>query len=80
MTGIAKRGMAESWRDAVAARAGGRRRQVVATFDALVSAGASDAEAAFRALQAENLLWSQEEPRRRGSADQAALGAEVSDL
>lgn len=75
MNGIAKRRVAESWRDAVARRGGGRRREVVAAFDLLVSAGRGEAEAAFRALEAEGLLWSPAEPLRRQPADHAAMGA-----
>jgi hypothetical protein len=58
MAQIAKRKTHESWRDAVAARA--REFSVPAAldaFDAMVRAGRSEAEAAYRALAAHELLW-----------------------
>lgn len=56
---IAKRKVAETWRDAVSARAAasGDAGVCVALFDRLVAAGTSDAEAAYRTLRTSNLLW-----------------------
>lgn len=64
MTLIAKRKLWESWREAVARRAGPDDPAPLAGFDALVAAGASDVEAAYRSLAAAGLLWNADEPGR----------------
>ena len=57
----AKRRLEETWRQAVEARvrstAPGRAEDCLAEFDALLRSGASDAEAAYRALSRAGLLW-----------------------
>ena len=61
MSGIIKRKLRESWREAVAARLGSaapaKREEGLAAFDAAVAAGEGEAEAAFAALSAHGLLW-----------------------
>lgn len=80
MTDVAKRRITETWREAVAGRAGDRAGEALSAYDALVRAGASEAEAAYRALRDRALLWSVDEPSdgaaRLGGpgADQAGTG------
>ena len=54
---IAKRKVGTTWRQAVAARAEGAAEACLADFDARVAGGAGETEAAYRALQAQGLLW-----------------------
>lgn len=79
MTDVAKRRLAQTWREAVAARAGDRAGEALSAYDALVLAGASEAEAAYRALLERALLWSVDEPcdgatRGGPGPDQAGTG------
>ena len=53
---IAKRKTTETWREALAARAKGDPR-CLGRFDEQVAAGMTEAEAAYRALAAFDLLW-----------------------
>lgn len=64
---IAKRGVMQTWRDAVAARAhaSGLTAESLAAFDRRREAGASEAEAAYRALEQLGLLWTVELPGER---------------
>lgn len=62
MSLIVRRKLHETWRDAVAARAGARRDTCLARFDALLASGRSDAEAAYRTLEEAALLWRADEP------------------
>lgn len=58
MAQIAKRKARESWRDAVAARAGEAGvPAALEVFDDMVRGGSREAEAAYRALAAHGLLW-----------------------
>lgn len=61
---IAKRRLAETWREAVAARAGaaGRDGEAVSIYDRLRAEGRHEAEAAFHALGHVHLLWSVDLP------------------
>jgi hypothetical protein len=58
MSLVAKRKVSESWREAVLRRDPSGRSAT--DFDRRRRAGASEAEAAFRALAAAGLLWSLE--------------------
>lgn len=53
---IVKRKLHETWRDATADRCSNDAEACLAEFDATVAAGLSEAEAAFRALEARGLL------------------------
>ncbi|TDR94957.1 hypothetical protein EV668_2249 [Enterovirga rhinocerotis] len=66
---VARRKVAETWRDAVGRRAGLRAPSCLARFDALLGAGLDEGEAAYRVLAEEDLLWVVDEP---GSAAPAA--------
>ncbi len=59
---VAKRKVAETWRDAVGRRAGERAELCIARFDALVVEGRDEGEAAYRALEEQGLLWIADEP------------------
>lgn len=60
---VAKRGVRESWRNALRRKAGGRSREILAAFDGLLSSGRDEAEAAYRALEDAGLLCRVDEPR-----------------
>lgn len=79
MTDVAKRRITNTWREAMAARGagGGLAGESLAAYDALVAAGASEAEAAYRTLRDRRLLWSVDEPCdpvRTDGTDQAETG------
>ncbi len=61
MSAIIKRKLSETWRQAVAARIAERRPDqtpvALATFDAAVSGGEGEAEAAYATLSGLGLLW-----------------------
>jgi hypothetical protein len=56
---IAKRRVAETWREAVAARSGAdpTGSECLRRYDALRASGVADAEAAYLALAEAGLLW-----------------------
>ena len=60
--GEAKRKVAETWRDAVGRRAGGRAASCLARFDEFLEQGLDEGEAAYRALDEAGLLWIADEP------------------
>jgi hypothetical protein len=61
MSGIIKRKLRETWRDAVAARLASaaplKVAEGLATFDAALAQGGGEAEAAHATLSAYDLLW-----------------------
>lgn len=61
MSGIIKRKLRESWRDAVAARFASALPEAamegLSSFDAALVDGAGEAEAAYATLSAHDLLW-----------------------
>lgn len=63
---VAKRKLDATWREAVEARARemrpGAAGACLAHFDRIRDGGGSEAEAAYRALEAEGFLWSVEAP------------------
>jgi hypothetical protein len=61
---LARRKIRETWREAVAARAGalGRQAACLESFEAYLAAGRQDFEAAFSALRDHGGLWSIEGP------------------
>lgn len=65
---IAKRKVDATWREALAARgeASGQSGAVTARFAALLAEGMPEAEAAYRALAAFDLLWPMTEPTEAG--------------
>ena len=66
MSAIIKRKLRETWRDAVAARLASARpdslAEGLASFDAAVSGGEGEAEAAYATLAAHDLLWHVDAP------------------
>jgi hypothetical protein len=79
---IAKRKMHQTWREAVMARAltgaGEAGERCLAMFDRLVGAGAGEAQAAYRALAAYDLLWA-EGPSDPGPPSSPELAAQEGD-
>lgn len=75
---IAKRRVAGSWRDAVAARdvEGGAAGQALDAFDRMRAAGLGEAESAFRALEQHGLLWRVDLPGETIAAASAAADRE----
>ena len=59
---VARRKLRQTWRDAVAARAGEEASALLAHFDALCREGHDEGEAAYRALEAAGKLWLVDEP------------------
>jgi hypothetical protein len=78
---IAKRKLHQTWREAVAARASGTDADAdcLTTFDAILAAGKTEAEAAFRALGAYSLLWDVQGPTDPGLATAPERAAEARD-
>jgi hypothetical protein len=78
---IAKRKLHQTWREAVAARASGTDAETdcLAAFEAILAAGKTEAEAAFRALGAHSLLWDVQGPTDPGPATAPARAAEALD-
>ena len=62
MPAIAKRKVRQTWREAVALRAGGQAPRLLQRFDALLDEGREEAEAAYRVLEEAGLLWVADEP------------------
>lgn len=58
---VAKRKVRQTWREAVALRAGDPSSPL-ARFDSLCVEGSEEAEAAYRALEEAGLLWLADEP------------------
>ena len=59
---VARRGVRESWREAVARRAGPDAAAVLVDYDRRIAAGDDEADAAYRVLEALDLLWRVDEP------------------
>jgi hypothetical protein len=78
---IAKRKIHQTWREAVVARAADdeARTHCLAVFDGIVGQGRSEAEAAFRALAARNLLWDVVGPTDPGPPTPPERAAEARD-
>lgn len=78
---IAKRKLRQTWREAVAARAVDEeiRARCLALFDGIVGQGGSEAEAAFRALAAQGLLWDLVGPTDPGPPTAPERAAEARD-
>jgi hypothetical protein len=78
---IAKRKIHQTWREAVVARAAdeGARSRCLAVFDEIVGQGRSEAEAAFRALAAQSLLWDVVGPTDPGPPTPPERAAEARD-
>jgi len=78
---IAKRKLHQTWREAVIARVAGTDAETdcLAALDAILAAGKTDAEAAFRALGGHNLLWDVQGPTDPGPATAPVRAAEARD-
>lgn len=59
---VAKRKLRQTWREALAARAGGEGGAVLSRFDELLREGREDGDAAYHALASAGLLWLVDEP------------------
>lgn len=62
MPRVAKRKIRETWREALADRAGPDATEFLARFDRLRADGVEEAEAAYRILEAAGRLWVVDEP------------------
>jgi hypothetical protein len=78
---IAKRKIHQTWREAVAARASGIEAgaRCLSLFDGIVAEGGSEAQAAYRALTAHDLLWEIEGPSDPGPPAPPERAAEARD-
>lgn len=59
---VARRKVRQTWRDAVAARAGADAAALVRRYDELCRKGGDEGEAAYRVLEAAGKLWLVDEP------------------
>lgn len=59
---VVRRGVREGWREAVARRAGAEHAGALTDYDGGIAAGDDEAEAAYRVLEARDLLWRVDEP------------------
>lgn len=59
---VVRRGVRESWREAVARRAGFDGAAALADYDQRIADGDDDADAAYRVLEGRDLLWRVDEP------------------
>lgn len=59
---VARRKLAQTWREAVAERAGARAECLLPRFEAMCREGVEPGTAAYRVLEAEGLLWRVDEP------------------
>lgn len=69
---VAKRKVSATWREAVSSRAAeaGLRDVALATYQARLDEGLTEAEAAFLALKAHGLLWTVKLPGDPADAEQ----------
>ena len=70
---IVKRKLNQTWRDAVARRIGESAGSALLAFDEAVSAGQTEAEAAYRVVAEAGRLWHVDESGRASGGDTAEV-------